>query len=178
MAGAGFIPKAALTASRAVYYPFTIPTKLNESALNVGNAAHSALGGVNAAVGQAYISLQPKGPAKWLVPLFVKTDAAVKHSMEIAARNENVFWKPFADGTEGIGRAIAGPGAYYYAKQAGFPEPSNPDLIKGLLNLGLFKYPVPAGGNGGGQPAAPPPPDAGAQGAADGAGQAAPPAAA
>lgn len=178
MAGPGILPKAALTTSRLVYKPFLIPMKLDASATNVGNAVHAAVGGTNAAIAQAYMSLQPKGPAKWLVPLFVKTDGAVKHSMEIQARNKNVFWDPFANASESMGRAIAGPGTYWYAKKAGIPDPSNPDVIKGLLNMKLFEYPVgSAAAAGGGEPApaqqqqAPAQPEGAAQGAAEGAQQ-------
>lgn len=170
MAGPGVIPKAALTTSRVVYKPFLIPQKLNDSATAVGAAGHAAFGGTMAAVGQAYVSLQPKGPAKWLVPLFAKSVQATQHSMEIADRNKKVFWDPFSAASEGMGRAIAGPGAYYYAKKAGIADPANPDVIKALLNMKLFEYP----GGGGGQQSAPPP-DAAAQGAAEGAAQAGPP---
>ena len=170
--GPGIIPKAAMTTSRIIYKPFVIPQRLNDSATLVGGAAHAAFGGTVSAIGQAYVSLQPKGPAKLLIPLFQKSIEATKHSMEIADRNKKVFWDPFSNSVEGMGRAIAGPGAYYYAKKAGFPDPSNPDIIKGLLNLKLFQYPVSSGA----APApAGPPPDGGAQGAADGAGQTAPP---
>jgi len=171
--GPGFIPKAALTTARIIYKPFVIPQRLNDSATLVGGAAHAAFGGTVSAIGQAYVSLQPKGPAKMLIPLFQKSIEATKHSMEIADRNKKVFWDPFSSASESMGRAVAGPGAYYYAKKAGFPEPSNPDIIKGLLNLKLFQYPAPSGA----APAQPagPPPSAAAEGAAEGAGQAAPP---
>lgn len=172
----GLLPKAALTTSRVVYKPFTIPLELTKSSLAVGNAAHAAVGGANKAIAEAYISLEPKGPAKWLVPLFVKTNDAVGRSAQIAERNTKVFWAPFSEGMEGVGRAIAGPGAYYYAKKAGAPDPGNPDVIRGLLNMKLFDYPpgqalVPPGA----QQQAPqgPPPEAPQQ-AAEGAGQAQP----
>lgn len=176
--GPGFLPKAALTTSRVVYKPFLIPQKLTDSSALVGAAAHSAVGGANKAIGEAYIALQPKGPAKWLIPLFVKTNEAVGSSAEKAQRNKDVFWDPVSQGSESIGRAIAGPGAYYYAKKAGFPEPSNPDVIKGLLNMKLFDYPVPPPPAEEGAPPPQgqqqgPPPEA-AQQAAEGAGQAQP----
>lgn len=197
----GFLPKAALTTSRAVYYPFTIPQKLNDSATLVGHSLNGAVAGIAGSVGQAYVDLKPRGPAKWLVPLFTKTLDATKHSEEIAQRNKAVFWDPMSQGVEGVGRAIAGPGAYYYLHKAGVENPSS-DAIKAVLNLPLFKYPsgeeVSAfeqqvasmrGGQGGapqgpppaqeappadaaGAAAQAPPPDAGAQGAAEGAGQA------
>lgn len=179
----GLIPKAALTTSRLVYKPFLIPMKLNVSATNVGAAAHGVVGAVNGSIGKAYIDMQPKGPAKWLVPLFVKTQEAVGKSSEKAARNKQVFWDPVSVGSESIGRAIAGPGAYYYAKKAGIPEPGSQQVIQGLLNMPLFSYPGGGGGgqaappaDGGGEPAAaePPPPQEGANAAAEGAAQAQP----
>jgi hypothetical protein len=174
MAGSpGFIPKAALTTSRVVYRPFLIPQRLNDSATLVGAAAHNAFGGTMSSIGQAYVSLQPKGPAKLLIPLIEKSLQATKQSMEIADRNKKVFWDPFSAASESMGRAIAGPGAYYYARKAGFPDPSNPDIIKGLLNLKLFQYPMPSGAAPAPQPQAPPPPTGGAQDAGEGAGQAA-----
>jgi hypothetical protein len=196
----GLIPKAALTTSRLVYKPFLIPQRLNDSATLVGigpdgkGGLTGAVKAVNAGIGNAYAALQPRGPAKWLLPLFQKIDAATDTSAAKAIRNKNVFWDPFSQGSEGIGRAIAGPGAYYYAKKAGFPDPSNPDVIKGLLNLKLFQYPVPAPPPPAEQPsgeappaagpppqgtegqAAPPPAESGTQ-AAEGAAQAAAPAA-
>jgi len=149
----GLIPKAALTTSRLVYYPFTIPTKLNNSALAVGGATHSMVAGVNAAMGNAYMGLEPKGPAKALAKLFVKVDESVKISAGKAERNEKVFWGPFSEGTRQVGQAVAGPGAYYYAKKAGSPDPSNPDVIRGLLEMKLFQYPP-------GDVLVPPPPPA------------------
>ena len=140
----GLIPKAALTTSRIVYKPFLIPQKLNDSATLVGSLGNGTVGAINAAVGTSIMKLQPRVGAKFLANLFTKVDSAVKRSDQIATRNKQVFWDPFSQASEGMGRAIAGPGAYYYAKKAGFPDPSNPDVIKGLLNLKLFQYPVPA----------------------------------
>lgn len=194
----GFLPKAALTTSRAVYYPFTIPQKLNDSATLVGHSLNGAVAGIAGSVGQAYVDLKPRGPAKWLVPLFTKTLDATQKSEAMAQRNKAVFWDPFSQGVEGVGRAIAGPGAYYYLHKAGVENPSS-DAIKAVLNLPLFKYPsgeevsafeqqvaamrgqapqgpppqqqAPTDAAGAAEQA--PPPDAGAQGAAEGAGQAA-----
>ncbi|MEO6867985.1 MAG: hypothetical protein ABI200_08185 [Gaiellales bacterium] len=137
----GILPKAALVGSRAVYYPFTIPQKLNDSATLVGQSSHNMVKGVTASVGQAYVDLQPRGPAKWLVPLFTKTMEAVDHSEKIATRNKTVFWDPVSEGSESIGRAIAGPGAHWYLRKAGMEEPTA-DAIKGVLNMGLFKFPT------------------------------------
>lgn len=155
----GILPKAALVTSRAVYYPFTIPQKLNDSATLTGAALNGMVKGVNASVGNAYAALQPRGPAKWLLPLFAKVDEATTKSESVAQRNKAVFWDPFSQGTESIGRAIAGPGAYWYLRKAGLEQPTADD-IKGVLNMPLFSFPVagsaapPAGGEGGGEAAA------------------------
>jgi hypothetical protein len=149
---AGVIPKTAVVASRAVYYPFTIPQKLNDSATLTGAALNGMVGGINASIGNAYASLQPRGPAKALLPLFAKVDGAVKRSDEIAARNKAVFWDPFSQGTESIGRAIAGPGAYWYLRKSGVEQPSA-DLIKATLQQKLFDFGPPAGGGGSAQAA-------------------------
>jgi hypothetical protein len=177
--GPGFLPKTALVASRVVYYPFTVPKKLNDSATLVGGTLNAVVGNTAQTMGAAYEALQPRGPAKWLMPLFGKVAQAAGHSQEIATRNKTVFWDPFSDGAEGIGRAVAGPGAYWYLKKAGVEQPTS-DMIKGVLNMGLFKFPeagpAPApssGGNGSpspqSEPAPGPAPD-GAQQAAEGAG--------
>lgn len=180
--GPGFLPKTALVASRAVYYPFTIPQKLDDSATLVGHSLNGAVAGVTAAIGQAYVDLKPRGPAKWLIPVFQKTLEATQKSEAIAARNKTVFWDPFSAGAEGVGRAIASPGAYWYLKKAGVEQPTQ-DMIKGVLGMGLFKFPqaAPAGEGapaGQGAPQGPPAeqapaPDAAgaAQQAAEGAGQ-------
>lgn len=141
----GILPKAALVGSRVAYYPFTIPTKLNESATLTGAALNGMVGGINASIGNAYASLEPRGPAKWLLPLFTKVDTAVKESDRIAQRNKTVFWDPFAQGTEGIGRAIAGPGAYWFLRKSGVEAPTT-DQIKGVLQAKLFDFSVPGGG--------------------------------
>jgi hypothetical protein len=168
MAGAGFFPKVALTTSRIVYYPFTIPAKLDGSATAIGAAGTQAVGAANAAIGNAYMSLKPRGPAKWLVPMFTHIDAGVKHSADIATRNKNVFWDPFSNGSQQIGQAVAGPGAYWYLKKAGDSTPSDPTHIRAILEMGLFKYPQAAtnAAEGAGNAAPPdtggaPPPDAG-----------------
>lgn len=186
----GILPKTALVGSRVIYYPFTIPQKLTDSSYKMGQAGTALLGGVNAAVGSAYASLEPRGPAKWLLPLFAKVDAAAKDNERIAMRNKTVFWDPVSQGAEGIGRAFAGPGAYWYLRKAGIEQPTT-DQIKGVLNMPLFSFPVAAPA----PPAEAPPADnaaaaeaaaaqqaaasaeaaaqAGAQQAAEGAGQAA-----
>ena len=142
----GILPKAALVGSRAVYYPFTIPQKLNDSATLTGAALNGMVGGINASIGNAYASLQPRGPAKWLLPLFAKVDGAVKNSEAVAQRNKTVFWDPFSQGVEQVGRAIASPGTYWYLKKAGVEQPTQ-DMIKGVLNMPLFSFPSapPAG---------------------------------
>jgi hypothetical protein len=146
----GILPKAALVGSRVAYYPFTIPTKLNESATLTGAALNGMVGGINASIGNAYASLKPRGPAKWLLPLFTKVDAAVKHSNDIAVRNKTVFWDPFSQGTEGIGRAIAGPGAYWFLRKSGVDAPTE-GQIKGVLQAKLFDFSVPGGEAAGGE---------------------------
>lgn len=183
----GILPKTALVASRAIYYPFTIPKQLNESATKTGAALNGMVGGINASIGNAYASLEPRGPAKWLLPLFAKVDGAVKESDRIAQRNKTAFWDPFSDGVEGVGRAIASPGTYWYLRKAGVEAPTQ-DMIKGVLNMPLFSFPSAppagaAGGEGGGDAAAAQEAAAaaaaeaaaqqGAQQAAEGAGQAA-----
>ena len=141
MAGTpGFLPKAALVGSKAVYYPFTIPQQLNDSATNTGAALNGMTQGIIGSVGQAYVALEPRGPAKWLVPLFEKGLQATQRSSEIAQRNKDVFWDPFSQGSEQVGRAIAGPGAYYYLRKAGVENPSA-DAIKAVLNTKLFEFP-------------------------------------
>jgi hypothetical protein len=141
----GILPKTALVGSRVIYYPFTIPQKLTDSSYLVGQQATAALGGVNAAIGNAYAQLKPRGPAKWLLPLFKKVDDAVQNNDKIAMRNKTVFWDPISQGAEGIGRAFAGPGAYWYLRKAGVEQPTT-DMIKGVLNMPLFSFPVPSGG--------------------------------
>ncbi len=138
----GILPKAALLGSKAIYYPFTIPTKLNESATKVGEANHRRVKNVTAGIGGAMASLEPRGPAKWLVGLLAKVHGSVERSEQIAARNKAVFWDPFANGTEQVGRAIAGPGAYWYAKKSGIEQPGA-DAIYGALNVGgFFHFPT------------------------------------
>ncbi len=151
----GILPKSALVASRAVYYPFTIPQKLNDSATDTGKALNGMVGGINASIGNAYASLKPRGPAKWLLPLFAKVDGAVQKSDQVAQRNKTVFWDPFSQGVEGVGRAIASPGTYWYLRKAGVEQPTQ-DMIKGVLNMPLFSFPTapPAGGDGCGDAAA------------------------
>lgn len=141
----GILPKTALVGSRAVYYPFTIPQKLNDSATLTGAALNGMVNGITASVGKAYMDLQPRGPAKWLLPLFQHTVDATIKSDAIAQRNKTVFWDPFSQGVEGVGRAIASPGAYWYLKKAGVEQPTQ-DMIKGVLNMPLFSFPVPSAG--------------------------------
>lgn len=153
---AGFFPKTAVVASRAVYYPFTIPQQLNDSATNTGAALNGMVGGINNSIKAAYTELKPRGPAKWLLPLFDRIGAATDRSDQIAQRNKAVFWDPFSQGSESIGRAIAGPGAYWYLRKSGVEAPTA-GLIKGTLEQGLFDFspptesPIP--GAGGGAPA-------------------------
>ena len=181
MAGPGIVPKAALTASRAIYYPFTVPQKMNDSATLFGQEAHKAVMGVNAAVGGFYQGLKPRHGAEKVMGLFVKIQEAVPKSAAMAQRNKDVFWDPFTSSVEGIGRAVASPGAYWYLKSAGMQAPTG-DAIKQVLNMGLFDYPIPAppaaGGGDPGAAAAPSGPPAGAEQAAEGAGQTAQPQAA
>lgn len=166
---AGFLPKTAVVASRAVYYPFTVPQKLNDSATNTGAALNGMVKGINASVGNAYLELKPRGPAKWLLPIFDRVDAATDRSDQIAQRNKTVFWDPFSHGSESIGRAVAGPGAYWYLRKSGVEQPTA-ELIKGTLEQKLFDFspptesPIP--GHGGGEPAPDPGPDPAADAAA------------
>jgi hypothetical protein len=179
----GFLPKTALVTSKVVYYPFTIPQKLDDSATLVGGALNGMVNGVTASVGKAYVDLKPRGPAKWLLPLFQKTIDATVKSDQIAQRNKTIFWDPFSQGVEGVGRAFASPGAYYYLKKVGVEQPTQ-DMIKGVLNTPLFTFPAPSGEAPPAQQQAGPDPAAqqagpdpaaqgGAQQAAEGAGQAA-----
>jgi hypothetical protein len=182
----GILPKTALVASKAIYYPFTIPQQLNDSATLTGAALNGMVNGVTASIGKAYVDLKPRGPAKWLIPLFQKTIDATVKSDQIAQRNKTVFWDPFSQGVEGVGRAFASPGAYYYLKKVGVEQPTQ-DMIKGVLNTPLFTFPVPSGGADPGAQGGPDPAaeaaaaeaaaqaaaQAGAAQAAEGAGQAA-----
>lgn len=144
----GILPKTALVGSRAVYYPFTIPKKLNDSATITGAALNGMVAGINSSVKSAYEQLQPRGPAKWLLPLFDKVDHATTHSSEIAQRNKTVFWDPFSEGMEQVGRAFASPGTYWYLKKAGVEQPTQ-DQIKSVLNMPFFKFPDGAEVGGG-----------------------------
>lgn len=142
MAGStpGILPKAALVGSRAIYYPFTIPQKFTDATTLVGSVGNGTVKSINATLGNAFMALQPRGPAKLLGKLFERIDAATTRSEAIAQRNKTVFWDPFSQGTETVGRAIASPGAYWYLHKAGMEQPTQ-DAIKGLLNLGFFAFP-------------------------------------
>jgi hypothetical protein len=185
----GILPKTALVGSRVVNYPFTIPKQMNESATKTGAALNGMVAGINGSIGNAYVSLEPKGPAKWLIPLFAKVDQATQRSEAIAQRNKAVFWDPFSNGMAGIGQALGGPGAYYYLKKAGVEQPTA-DQIAGVLNMPLFSFPTAGGSGGSSAPQQQMTPEeaaqieaaiaqaqaqaqaqAGAQGAAEGAGQ-------
>lgn len=140
----GPLPKTAVVASRIAYYPFTIPAQLTKSSHDTGKALNGMVGGINASIGNAYASLEPRGPAKWLLPLFTKVDTAVKESDRIANRNKDVFWQPLSDGFEGVGRAIGGPGAYWFLRKSGVEAPTA-DQIKGTLQQKLFDFSVTGG---------------------------------
>lgn len=176
----GILPKTALLGSKVVYYPFTIPQKLNDSATLTGSALNGAANGIVNSIGSAYAALEPRGPAKWMLPLFERFSAATVRSQEIADRNKAVFWDPFSQGVEGVGRALAGPGTYWYLKKSGIDAPTE-DMIKGALNTKLFHFPTPdeLGGSAPSEPApepapapTPPPADEGGgappEGGADG----------
>ena len=137
----GILPKTALVGSKIINYPFTIPKQLTDSADTVGKAGHQLIGGLTNAIGGAYATLEPRGPAKWLLPLFDKVGAAVSKSEAIAERNKTVFWTPFGEGMAQVGQAFGGPGAYWYAKKAGIETPTA-DTIKNALAGGLFKFPT------------------------------------
>lgn len=166
----GFLPKTAVVASRAVFYPFSIPSKLNESATKTGAELNQMVRGINASIGNAYGALEPRGPAKWLMPLFGKINAATDHSDKIAARNKAVFWDPFSEGVAGVGQAIAGPGAYWYLRKSGMEEPTSA-AIRATLEQGLFDFGPPQVKNSGGDAAAAAAAAAAAQQAATGAGE-------
>ena len=169
----GILPKTALVGSRVIYAPFKFPQKFTDAGTNMGTAINGAVGGVAASMGAAWEALQPRGPAKWFSPMFGKVAEAAQQSEKIGQRTNAIFWSPFSQGMEGVGRALAGPGAALYLSKAGM-EPTE-DAIKGVLNMKLFQFP---GGDGGGAPApsepppveAPPTPDGGADtgGAGDG----------
>ena len=152
--GPTFIPKAVLTTGRVLHQPFEIPTEMTKSALLQGGTAHAAVGALNKAAADAVEALQPRGPAKWLLPIFAKVDAATTKSDAIAQRNKAVFWDPFSQGVEGVGRAIASPGTYWYLRKAGVEQPTQ-DMIKAVLNMPLFSFPsAPPAADGGGDAAA------------------------
>ena len=157
--GPGAVPKVGLTLSRLIHKPFDIPMELTTSSYAVGKAGNDTVQALVGTVGQAYVGLQPRGPAKWLVPVFAKTLQATQHSQQIADRNTKVFWQPLSEGSEKVGMAISGPGAYYYAKKAGFPEPSDPKILSALIHSKGYPMPAPPQEGGGG----------GAEGAAQGA---------
>lgn len=136
----GIIPKTALVGSRLIYRPFQLPQKLNDSMTAIGAASNKAVAGVATSLGEAVGSLQPKGPAKWLMSAFTKTLEATQKSEAIGARNKAVFWDPFSQGMEQVGRALAGPGAYYYLRKSGVENPTQ-DAIKGVLQLPMFSFP-------------------------------------
>ncbi len=144
----GILPKTAVVASRLAYIPFTIPQKLTTSSHETGKALNGLVQGINASVNNAYVALQPRGPAKWLLPLFTKVEAATVESTRIADRNKDVFWQPLSDGFEGIGRAVGGPGAYWFLRKSGVEAPTA-DQIKGTLQQKLFDFSV-AGGSAAG----------------------------
>jgi hypothetical protein len=129
----------------------------------VGEINHALVGSLNEAFKTAYTDLKPRGPAKWLLPLFDKIGTAVGRSQEIATRNKTVFWDPFGNGMAQIGQAFGGPGAYWYAKKAGVAEPTA-QTIQNALSGGLFKFPTAeelGGGGGGGDAGATVDPGAG-----------------
>lgn len=141
----GILPKTALVGSRVVYYPFTIPQKLTDSSYLAGKVGTAVFGTTVGTLKAGVEALQPRGPAKWLVPFLAKFEAAAANNDKIAMRNKTVFWDPVSQGAEGIGRALAGPGAYWYLRKAGVEQPTT-DMIKGVLNMPLFSFPVPSGG--------------------------------
>jgi len=148
----GILPKTALVGSRAIYYPFTIPQKLNDSATLVGEVGNGLVAGLNSTIGGAYAALQPRGPAKWLLPLFDKVGAATEKSQAVATRNKTKVWDPFSQGMEQVGRSFASPGTYWYLKKAGIDQPTQ-DQIKSTLQMKFFHFPD-AGEVGGGTPPA------------------------
>lgn len=154
--GPGFLPKTALVASRAIYFPFTVPQKMNDSSTLVGTELNHAFGGVVGAIGQAFVNLKPRHGMEKLIPVFQKGIDAVKHSDEVQARNKLV-WDPATQGIESVGRAIASPGAIYYLHKAGMEQPTQ-DAVKAVLNMPMFSFPVagpaPAPSGEGGAPPA------------------------
>ncbi len=152
--GPGIVPKVVVTGARVANYPFTIPSQMTTSASKIAEVTHTAIPAINGAVRQAYEGLDPRGPAKWLLKLFDKVDEANTRSMGIADRNTKVFWGPFSEGMSQIGQAVGGPGAYYYAKKAGYADPAAE--IKNILST--WKFPTPAGGGAVDEPAPAPQP--------------------
>lgn len=140
----GIIPKVALVTARVADKPFHVPDLMTKGALTEGAAAHIVVAQTNAAVRQGVDALQPRGPAKLLTKLFDKVDASVAKSAGKAETNTKVFWGPLSESSKAMGQTIANPGAYFYAKKAGFPEPSSLELLAQLVHSKGFPTPPPA----------------------------------
>lgn len=141
MPAPGFIAKAGLTAGRIAVKPFDVPMDMTVASRKVGNALNSTVAATNAAVGTAYMGLEPKGPAKLLGKVFERVNNATQTSEAKADRNTKVVWVPLSEGSSKIGDAIAGPLATHYLKKVGAPDPTNPQMIHELLRS--KGYPVP-----------------------------------
>lgn len=142
MSGVGIVPKVALTTARIAHKPFEVPTQLTNSALVTAGATYNFIGKSTQAARESYEALQPRGPAKLMLKLFDTADAATAKSIGRADTNTKVLWKPLSESSEQVGQAVVTPLAAFYAGKAGFPEPSNPDLIRELLHT--KGYPKPA----------------------------------
>jgi hypothetical protein len=137
----GIVPSAALIGSRAIYKPFAFPAQFTKAGDNLGTAINGAVGGIASTLGQAFESLQPRHGMEKLTPIFGKVAEAAQQSEARGQKADAIFWNPFSQGMEGIGRAIAGPGTAFYLHKLGIDQPTE-DMIKGVLEMKLFKRPT------------------------------------
>ena len=140
----GFGPKAALFTARVAHKPFEVPAKMTNGSLAAGGAAHHVFGKGALTLKEGFESLQPRFGAQLITKFFDKMVASTDKSVGKAQTNTEVFWKPFSIKSDELGTAVTGPGAYIYAKAAGFPEPSNPELLAQLLHTKGYPTPPPA----------------------------------
>lgn len=138
----GIVPKIALTASRIGVKPFEVPAHMTQSALAEGAATHMIVAKTNAAVREGVNVLQPRGPlAKIFNMAFDRIDRSVGVSASRAEHATAVFWKPFSESSAKTGQSLVSPVAAYYARKAGFPNPTDPELLAKLVHS--KGYPVP-----------------------------------
>jgi len=141
----GFVPKAALVTARIIDKPFEVPTAMTGSAVGLGAVTHTVVGKFNQAAKEGFDSLQPRGPLTLFNKLFDKVDAGVAHSANRAATNTTVFWAPMSKASSEMGQSLVDPLAMIYAKKAGFPEPSDLELLAKLVHSKGFPTPPPPG---------------------------------